>query len=236
MDTRTKQHPYFQPFYGLKIMTGLSRQFCNQAGELNPFSGMAFLAIDVQRGFCDPTYHNKRGTNQTEFIAKAISSFHKDLQSLRFPSILVYADRKSLGISRAQGGLFGVAHTGWDIILSKEMDSVFSDQNKNDNIGILKAHGYDHLIISGFNANACVKTSVFEARLAGFGVTILEDLVGQDNGSQIYFNTSPEKALSKAFEGYKKAGAKVTTSYDFLQTLRGSCLQAKSFEMPSLKF
>lgn len=137
----------------------------------------ALLVIDVQKEFCDP--RKKRGNQETDRIAKRIQSVIPAFRKASIPTYVIYfkGDNDVL----AKLGRIDFHHftpDPADMLIAKNRDSAFQGSPIGD---ILKRHNRTKILTCGFNLNACVYETVIDACKNGFEVSVLEDLVGNDN-------------------------------------------------------
>src|SRR5690606_13168265 len=99
-----------------------------------------------------------------------------------------------------------------DVLIAKNADSAFegSDIKK-----ILEEHKRTTLLACGFNLNACVYSTVMDARKNGFDVCVLRDLTGNDNENDR--SKTAEKIIKM-----RNQGITFKTSDDILQKLTGN--------------
>ena len=82
----------------------------------------------------------------------------------------------------------------------------------------LKARGVAHLIVAGLATDYCVKASALGARQAGFDVTVLEDGIRA-------VDVAPGDG-ARAIEEMRANGARIATSADVIDSLKGAGLKA----------
>lgn len=139
----------------------------------SPVAGdTALLLIDVQKEFCDPK--GRRGTAETREICERIQRLTPAFRNAGVPAYSVYMAFIPV-LNRA--GYYLYRPEKDDVQIRKSTDSAFAS-SKIDRI--LKADGRRHLLVCGFNLNACVYKTVVDACNAGYRVVILEDLTGND--------------------------------------------------------
>lgn len=105
----------------------------------------------------------------------------------------------------ALGGLYKITKEKGDISCPKFSQSAF---HSGDFKGLLKRKNIQILLVSGFNASACVKDTVKDALKLGFSVGVLTDLVGED-GNRAYEDF--------AFEDMRNMGAVLMSSAQALE-------------------
>jgi nicotinamidase-related amidase len=139
-----------------------------QPGEL------ALLVIDVQEEFCDPK--QGRGNSETTEVSKRIKSLIPEFRKAGVPTYVIYfsyQDKKPHEID-----FYMFFPDKQDVLIAKNADSAFegSDIRK-----VLDEHKRTTLLACGFNLNACVYSTVMDARRNGFDVCVMRDLTGNDN-------------------------------------------------------
>lgn len=159
-------------------MTKLSENFGGERGGTNLLARTAFVAIDVQREFCDPSHESGRGNQSTKDISKNISSFLSFIKDLKIISIAVFMDSKQEGVKKAGSGLYETTEEDWDMLFAKNTNSAFANGSFAN---MLRDNSIRHLVLCGFNAHVCLKMTALDAVEEGFRVTVLTDLMGQDN-------------------------------------------------------
>ena len=139
----------------------------------------AHCIIDVQREFCDPKFSSRRGNKETNRVSGHIASVAPLFRAAHVTTYVIYFARgKNPCVSQAGGGLYKLRMSKDYIAVAKNRDSAF----EGSDIGrILKRAGHRHLLVSGFNTNACVKSTVLDALCEGLRVDVMEDCVGNDN-------------------------------------------------------
>lgn len=192
-------------------MTKLSKTFGGKPSGTNLLARTAFVAIDVQREFCDPLHESKRGTAKTQDIAGRIGRFLPDIKKTGMLTVSTYFNTGNLGVESSCGGLYKTSHIDWQINLPKQHNSIFAETYISDS---LKSVGCSNLVFCGFNAGACVRESVFDALSLGFDVTVLSDLIGQDRFGMAAGIEDVVKA--QAMDDMLLAGAKIYSSGRFL--------------------
>ncbi len=144
------------------------------------------VTIDVQRLYCDPNYSNPetgeiRGTKHTDDVAQRIAVVSTQLREF-MPTIIVYfAQKPNEGLAHAGGGLHHLKETKSDILCAKTTNSAmnsgtFQQELKKLNPGLV--------IVSGFNASACVLDTTLHLRKNDYDVSVIKDCIGADCGYQ----------------------------------------------------
>jgi len=142
----------------------------------------AHCIIDVQRKYCDPAHIARRGNGDTRLISGRIATVAPLFRAASVPTYIIYFSYdKTVPVTSAGGGLFMLKMEEGDVALAKNRDSAFEGSDLEN---ILKQEGRRKLLISGFNINACVYSTVLDARRKGFAVDVLRDCVGNDNENQ----------------------------------------------------
>lgn len=165
----------------------------------------ALLVIDVQEEFCDP--NKGRGNRETRQVSKKIKDLIPEFRKAGIPTYVIYFSYTEKQPDKIDFYMFKPDKT--DVLIAKDADSAFqgSDIKK-----ILDEHKRTKLLACGFNLNACVYSTVMDARRNGFDVCVLRDLTGNDN----------ENDRSRTAEKIKKMrgeGITFKNSDDILQTL-----------------
>lgn len=165
-------------------------------------SQFAHVIIDAQKRYCDPDYKDERGNEQTHQTCQRIARIAPKFRDAGLTTAYVYYDKKlSKDFLNANGGPHLVQIHRNDIKVPKNDNSAIEASNLKD---ILECKGISRLIISGFNANACVLDTVEDAIREGFQVAVLADHIGNDN-----WNQSSE--MSYAIKTMADAGAFIAT-------------------------
>lgn len=135
----------------------------------------ALLVIDVQKEFCDPK--KKRGTMETDRIAKRIQSIIPAFREAGIPAYVIYFRKKNIFSKFRKIDFHHFSPEPSDMLVAKDKDSAFEGSNIGE---LLKQHRRTKILACGFNLNACVYQTVRDAIRQGFDVSVLEDLVGND--------------------------------------------------------
>ena len=135
---------------------------------------LALLVIDVQEEFCDPK--QGRGNSETTEVSKRIKSLIPEFRKAGVPTYVIYFSYKEKKPHEIDFYMFHPDKQ--DVLIAKNADSAFqgSDIRK-----VLDEHKRTTLLACGFNLNACVYSTVMDARKNGFDVCIMRDLTGNDN-------------------------------------------------------
>jgi len=169
-------------FFGVKKF---DFQLMQQSGVIKR---TVFLTIDVQKEFADPDYSN-RGNARTDSVSTHIAELTPQFRQVGFPvGHVYYAQNKNEKPETAMGGFHRIqVDKAQDMLIPKNEDSAFQGGNiKAD----LNSKGITHLLVSGFNASACVHQSVLGALKHDFNVCVLSDLIG--NGAWLPRNHMAE--------------------------------------------
>lgn len=172
----------------------------------------AHVIIDVQREFCDPKHERNRGTEETDRVSGVIAeSIAPKFREAGMPTYLVFFtdDIDNPNIDKDSGGFYKLKPQEGDELVAKDTDSAFHSGNFKK---LLEERGVRNLIVSGFNANSCVKRTVYSAIQEGINVCVLEDGVGNDNCNKL-------DTLSETFEMMKLWGVVVADSNAVLSQL-----------------
>lgn len=134
----------------------------------------ALLVIDVQEEFCDPK--QGRGNRETRQVSKKIKDLIPEFRKAGIPTYVIYFSYTEKQPDKIDFYMFKPDKE--DVLIAKDADSAFqgSDIKK-----ILDEHKRTKLLACGFNLNACVYSTVMDARRNGFDVCVLRDLTGNDN-------------------------------------------------------
>ena len=171
---------------------------------LNPApANLAHLIIDVQALFCEA--YRAYGTEHTENIAERILETSNDLRSLGIKTIIVYMDTDNKGIDNACMGLYKIEKQPGDIPIPKTEDCAFEGSNLEEVLNYLNVN---RLLVSGFNAGACVKDTVLSGLQRRFKIALMADCIGQDEHEEFII---PEELRQM-----QKAGALITSSEEIL--------------------
>jgi len=146
----------------------LARQIIKYEG------GVALLAIDVQKEFCDPK--GGRGNAETAEISKRIQSLVPEFRKAGIPVYVVYFGSKKK--NAADIDFYEFAPQADDVLVAKNDDSAFQGSNIKE---LLQKNKKKLLLTCGFNLSACVMSTVMDAITEGFEVCLLRDLTGNDN-------------------------------------------------------
>ncbi len=170
-----------------------------QPGEL------ALLVIDVQEEFCDPK--QGRGNSETTEVSKRIKSLIPEFRKAGVPTYVIYFSYQEKKPHEIDFYMFSPDKQ--DVLIAKNADSAFegSDIRK-----VLDEHKRTTLLACGFNLNACVYSTVMDARRNGFDVCVMRDLTGNDNCND---RTTTEEKVSKM----KKEGITFSDSETILKKL-----------------
>lgn len=136
----------------------------------------AILVIDVQKEFCDP--NRPRGNEETEVVSKRIKSLIPEFRNAGVPVYAIYFDRDKRKKEISEIDFYEFEPHPDDMLVAKNDDSAFRG---SDIKALLEKDGKKNLLMCGFNTSACVMSTVLDARRAGFDVTLLRDLTGNDN-------------------------------------------------------
>jgi len=165
----------------------------------------AHVIIDVQREFCDPAHQRNRGNKETDRISGVIAdSIAPKFRKAGMPTYIIFFTDNidSPNIDKDSGGFYKIKPQDGDELVAKDTDSAFHSGNFKQ---MLEERGIKNLIVSGFNANSCVKRTVYSAREEGINVCVLEDGVGNDNCNKL-------DTLSETFEMMKNQGIVIADS------------------------
>lgn len=168
----------------------------------------ALLVIDVQEEFCDPK--KGRGNRETRQVSKKIKDLIPEFRKAGIPTYVIYFSYVEKQPDKIDFYMFQPDKE--DVLIAKDADSAFEGSNIKK---ILEEHKRTKLLACGFNLNACVYSTVMDARKNGFDVCVLRDLTGNDN----------ENDRSKTAEKIKNMrgkGITFKTSDDILQRLKAS--------------
>lgn len=189
-------------------------------------SSFAHVVIDVQRVFCDPNLspggrHPPFGTPHTVEIASKIATIMPHFRAANINTcVVIYAAHEGY-----EGELYKVKSEDSDIIIRKLGDAAlwgrdsipegWREPGMDDIHDELQKRNIKNLLVSGFNASACLSSNVYCALKKKYKVALLEDCIGENKGNENY--------IPQYIEQMVQIGAHVTTSnkaLDFLQTLQ----------------
>lgn len=163
----------------------------------------ALVIIDVQTAYCDPL--RGRGNNATVRVADRIERLTPAFRAAAIPVFVVYT-----GISSARPPEFyKLTPAPSDVILRKSSDSAFDDCIL---LRELEKAGCQRVLLAGFNANACVKSSALDALGHGYKVDVLSDLIGNDNQNR--------GLIDNHLHDIRQAGGRVVHSETALWSLK----------------
>ncbi len=172
------------------------------------FNNAALLVVDVQREFCDPTYH-PRGSFETNMIAQNIAKLVPQFRKAGLPVYAVHFGLPVNNIYEAHFHHFKPAKE--DTLISKLSNSAFGRRG-NQTAKTLHKDGRQTLLVCGFNLSGCIKDTVLDARRAGFDVFVITDLCG--NG-----NTNHDCDAAADLADMVKKGAVADTAQNILKRL-----------------
>lgn len=144
-------------------------------------TGIAHLIIDVRREYCDPSYLNGRGTPETALVSQKIEKAIPHIKNKGITTIFIYQDRYGLGPRKAGGGPYLIAPQEDDLSIPKNRTSAFSLKRGEGLDLLLQRKGIDTILVSGFNLNACVFSTVLDATYYDYKTLIITDLCGNDS-------------------------------------------------------
>jgi len=143
-------------------------------------SSTAHIIVDVQREFCDQKYF-RRGSDVTEAISNHIAlNLVPQFRKAGLKTVFIYTvdfDDDYKKPNECCGGFYKVKPRPGDQLSYKTGLSAFRGTGL---AARLKKSGIKNVIISGFNANACVKSTVISALKEEFNVCVLRDGIAND--------------------------------------------------------
>jgi len=139
-----------------------------------PPGELALLVIDVQEEFCDP--QKGRGNDETAAVSKRIKSLIPEFRKAGVPTYVIYFSYQEKKPHEIDFYMFHPDKQ--DVLIAKNADSAFAGSDIRQ---VLDAHKRTKLLACGFNLNACVFSTVMDARKNGFDVCVMRDLTGNDN-------------------------------------------------------
>lgn len=172
-------------------------------------SDVALLVIDVQKEFCKRKWFSGRGTAETEEVSKRIQSIVPEFRKAGIPVYVIYFSETEKE-NAADVDFYQFMPHPDDVLVAKNDDSAFQGSNIKE---ILQRDKRKTLLTCGFNLNACVKSTVLDARAEGFNVCVLRDLTGNDNENDC---SPPESHLAEMCN----SGVKIEKSDTVLAQLR----------------
>lgn len=134
---------------------------------------LALLVIDVQKEFCDPA--GERGNKETADVAERIRNIVPAFRAANIPTYAIYFSCAPKGPSEID--FYKFTPDPHDQLIAKNKNSAFEGSTIKT---ILKTDKRKTLLVCGFNLNACIYSTVVDARRNGFDVCLLRDLVGND--------------------------------------------------------
>lgn len=135
----------------------------------------ALLLIDIQKRFCDPAAGH-RGNDATLAVARRIAALAPTFRAAGVPFYPVYTPSRHDPDGAIDHCEFVPLRR--DNVLHKSTNSAFESSAIKST---LSRRGHHTLLVCGFNLNACVFDTVYDAVSADFAVWLLQDLVGNDN-------------------------------------------------------
>ena len=168
---------------------------------------IGFLAIDVQKQFCDPAAPTGWGSEETDRVSESIKSLAPEFRKAGVPVYAVYFDSPKK--SAADVDFYKFIPEPEDTLVAKNQRSAFKGGN------IKKVLEKDHrklLLACGVYLDRCVKDTVIDAVKQGFDVCLLRDLTGDYAGDASHTDKSLERMTEK--------GVAVLQSEQVLKALR----------------
>ncbi len=163
----------------------------------------ALLIVDVQSVYC--SRFSIRGSRETRQISSDIKRLTPAFRKAGIATYIVYYDEDNKPLRKVD--FYKVKPTKDDIPVRKYTDSAFASGQLRQ---MLQDHGRKKLLVCGFNLSACILKTVEDARKAGYDVTLLSDLTGNDS---VNFNAD------RAIEKMSKLGVEISTAKQVLKTL-----------------
>lgn len=195
-DVLARRRPAFTPPRPVNDNAGV------EAGAEND---TALVIIDVQRQFCDPS--NKRGNAQTDEIAGKIASIVPAFRAAGIPVYAVYySDPETQSPGSPDWFKFEPANS--DILVPKTNTSAFGSSSLDT---LLRQNHHRHLLVCGFNLNACITRTIAGALQRNYDVTLLQDLAGNDSSN----TDDPQRYIT----ALRNEGARIITSEEELRKL-----------------
>jgi len=174
---------------------------------------VALLVIDVQKQFCDPADREKRGNAETVEISERIQSLVPEFRKAGIPVYAIFYSPTGRKKRFRKIDFYKFKPDAGDTVVGKYADSAFEGSNIAD---LLHGDNKKLLLACGFNLNACVKSTVKDARAAGFEVCLLRDLAGNDCLNRDYADSH--------LRDMQKAGTVIASSQAVLKQLRAPSL------------
>lgn len=153
------------------------------------------------------------GSIKTDAQAKFIAGMADQFRDANIATFILYYDESQAGLQNERNQLLHLKAQPDDTLISKIDDSGF---RRGSNLhSIFKQRGITNLLVSGFNAHACIKHTVLDA-LVGFKeihpykVALLEDMIG-DSSLEAKYKKGPRGA-ERHFQEMEMHGALRTNS------------------------
>lgn len=167
VDQLNRVNEFFKP-------ENLAKQKIKYEGEIG------LLVIDAQIKFCDP--EGKRGNQETKRISERIQSLMSEFRKINILIYAVYFSREEIE-DPEKIDFYQFKPDLEDKLIRKTADSAFRGSSIKE---VLKEDKKKLLLACGFNASACVRSTVLDAKESGFDVCVLEDLTGNDQWNGKY--------------------------------------------------
>lgn len=155
-----------------------------QLSDIPPLQQCLFVAIDLQREFCDPHYgDDPRGHQVTVDLCKKINVLSPEFNQLNLRTCwLYYVDpRHTPHPEWACGGFYIVKPQPDDFVIHKKHNSAFT-LDPSPFGQLLEQEKITTLVVGGVNLSACVKDTVKDAIAYGYDVILVTDLCANDAG------------------------------------------------------
>lgn len=170
----------------------------------------AHVIIDAQREFADPKHKSGRGNPETDRISEHISRITPEFSDIGLKTYWVYYTtcKKRQPNPRYREFHRNTPRTKHELV-PKRRDSAF----QGSNIGRrLKHSGVSRIILSGFNASACVYETALGGLSRGFSVCVLADAIANDVPNSRH-------DIDRDIMELKRLGATISESRHVINTL-----------------
>lgn len=177
----------------------------------------ALIVIDQQKEYCrinklrDMILADRRGNQDTEVTAEHTANVIKAFRDAALPIYAVYSADEPRSPWRID--FYKYKHDSRDTLIYKKTNSAFKtgDNGLDDE---LTGKNHKHLLIVGFNTNACVRETVNDAQTKGYQCWLMLDCTANDSWN------NPDNRDASLNE-MRKNGAEFTTSLNsYLQHTR----------------
>lgn len=169
------------------------------------------MIIDVQRVYSKKRRNSfGRGNWHTDYVAGKIAKEKPLIENFGIRSMIVFQDGMHRGHLLAGDGLYKIKYNpNKNLLAPKQATHTFSGFKQNSIRGQLQSLRVKNIIISGFNAGACVKAIVEDALSEQFNALLLNDCIGQDTYDD---SLNARESRNKSLQEMRDLGAYSATS------------------------